>query len=77
MNRLLGVYKNGNYTVKILSDGTKIRETEEDDFIPAFAENCDVKITDKCDGGCPFCSCLSPFNRVHNIQLLLLFLLIL
>lgn len=52
---LLGVYKNGNYTVKVLSDGTKIRETEEDNFIPAFAENCDCKITDKCDGGCPFC----------------------
>ena len=55
MLKLLGVYKNGNYTVKILSDGTKIRETEDDEFIPSFAENCDCKITDKCDGGCPFC----------------------
>jgi len=55
MLKLLGVYKNGNYSVKILSDGTKIRETEDDEFIPSFAENCDVKITDKCDGGCPFC----------------------
>jgi len=53
--KLLGVYKNGNYTVKILSDGTKIRETEEDNFIPAFAENCDIKITDCCDGGCKWC----------------------
>ena len=53
--KLLGVYKNGNYVVKILDNGTKIRETEEDDFIPAFAENCDCKITDQCDGGCPFC----------------------
>lgn len=53
--KLLGAYKNGNYTVKILADGTKIRETSEDEFIPAFAENCDCKITDKCDGGCPFC----------------------
>lgn len=68
MNRLLGVYKNGNYVVKILSDGTKIRETEEDDFIPASAENCDVKITDKCDGGCPFCyeGC-TPNGRHGNI----------
>ena len=68
MNRLLGVYKNGNYVVKILNDGTKIRETEEDDFIPAFAENCDVKITDKCDGGCPFCyeGC-TPNGRHGNI----------
>ena len=68
MNRLLGVYKNGNYVVKILNDGTKIRETDEDDFIPAFAENCDVKITDKCDGGCPFCyeGC-TPNGRHGNI----------
>lgn len=68
MNRLLGVYKNGNYTVKLLTDGTKIRETEADEFIPAFAENCDVKITDKCDGGCPFCyeGC-TPNGRHGNI----------
>lgn len=51
----LGVYRNGNYTVRILQDGTKIRETEYEEFIPAFAENCDCKITDKCDGGCAFC----------------------
>lgn len=55
MLKLLGVYKNGNYTVKILNDGTKIRETDDNEFIPSFAENCDMKITDKCDGGCPFC----------------------
>lgn len=48
-------YQNGNYRVTIFEDGTKIRETEEKEFIPAFAENCDVKITDRCDGGCPFC----------------------
>lgn len=55
MLKLLGTYKNGNYIVKILNDGTKIRETNDNEFIPSFAENCDVKITDKCDGGCPFC----------------------
>lgn len=55
---LIGDYVNGNYRVSIYNDGTKIRETlnEEDTrFIPQFAENCDVKITDKCDGGCPMC----------------------
>lgn len=52
---ILGRYKNGNYTVTILSDGTKIRRTDDDIFIPAFAENCDVKITDRCDGGCEMC----------------------
>ena len=55
MSKLLGSYKNGNYYVSIFSDGTKIRQTKEEEFIPSFAENCDVKITDKCDGGCAFC----------------------
>ena len=53
--KLLGRYKNGNYTCSIFSNGTKIRETNEDEFIPSFSENCDCKITDKCDGGCEFC----------------------
>ena len=49
-------YENGNYTVSFCeNDGTKIRENKLDFFEPAFAENCDVKITDKCDGGCEFC----------------------
>ncbi len=52
---ILGQYKNGNYKVTILSDGTKIRETTYDEFIPEFPENADVKITDKCSQGCPFC----------------------
>lgn len=53
--KILGIYKNGNYQVTILDDGTKIRRTEEDEFIPEFPENADVKITDKCSQGCPFC----------------------
>lgn len=53
--KLCSVYKNGNYVVSIFDDGTKIRKTMEDEFIPSFAENCDMKITDKCDQGCPFC----------------------
>lgn len=48
-------YKNGNYTVTIFNDGTKIRQTMYDEFIPSFAENCDIKITDKCSQNCPFC----------------------
>ena len=42
---LLGVYKNGNMRTCIFSDGTKIRETEDDEFIPDFAENMDIKIS--------------------------------
>lgn len=52
---IIGRYQNGNYTVTLFNDGTKIRENDLDFFEPAFAENCDVKITDKCDGGCAFC----------------------
>lgn len=49
-------YKNGNYFVRLnLRNGTKIRTTEEDEFIPDFAESCDLKITDRCDGACPYC----------------------
>ena len=51
----MNFYKNGNYVVCIADDGTKIRSTKDNEFIPDFAENCDVKITDKCDGRCPFC----------------------
>ena len=53
--KILGEYKNGNYTVRMYDNGTKVRFNNLDHFKPAFAENCDVKITDKCDGGCPFC----------------------
>ena len=52
---LLGRYKNGNFVTTILSDGTKIRETKDDEFIPSFAENMDVKICNYCHRGCKFC----------------------
>lgn len=52
---LLGAYKNGNFTTKIFCDGTKIRETEDNDFKASYAENMDVKITNYCDMGCPYC----------------------
>ena len=48
-------YKNGNYIVTILSDGTKIRRTEDNEFIPSFSENVDCKLTDKCREMCNFC----------------------
>jgi len=54
IKNLIGTYENGNYTVSIYNDGTKVRSTKKK-LIPDFAENCDVKITDFCDGGCEFC----------------------
>jgi len=52
---LLGEYQNGNVHTSIYDDGTKIRESEDDWFRPAFAENMDIKICNRCDGGCRFC----------------------
>jgi hypothetical protein len=63
---LLGKYRNGNYQVSIYDDGTKIRFCKEDEFAPAFAENIDVKITNSCDIGCPFCHEGSVKNGSHG-----------
>ena len=52
---LLGKYVNGNYKVMLMSDGTKIRYNDLDNLTPEFAESMDVKLTDKCSVGCPFC----------------------
>lgn len=53
--KLLGKYINGNYTVSIYDDGTKVRENDLDNLTPAFAESIDCNITTKCDGGCSYC----------------------
>lgn len=49
-------YRNGNTTVSIFRDGTKIREVDEgEDPRPIWPESIDLKITDYCDAGCPWC----------------------
>lgn len=63
---LLGAYKNGNYRTLILSDGTKIRKTKDDEFIPDFAENMDIKITNCCDRNCLMCHEGSTKNGRHG-----------
>ena len=52
---LLGIYKNGNTINKIFSDGTRICETNDDEFKFDFARNMDIKITNSCSMGCKFC----------------------
>ncbi len=52
---LLSSYKNGNYTVKLYSDGTKIKETDDDSFVAEFPDSIDIKITNYCDLFCPMC----------------------
>lgn len=63
--KLLGAYKNGNYATMIFDDGTKVRKTDDDVFIPDHAENMDIKITNYCDIGCPFCHEGSALNGCH------------
>ena len=63
---ILGMYRNGNYKVKIYKDGTKIRETDDNEFIATFPENMDVKITNQCDMGCIFCHEDSKVDGKHG-----------
>lgn len=51
-NKIIGSYKNGNYEVIILEDGTKIRITEDEKFVPTRLESTDCKITNFCDMNC-------------------------
>lgn len=53
--RLLGKVKNGNYTMVLFEDGTKIRMNDLDNLTPEYPESMDLKITNRCNKGCPFC----------------------
>lgn len=44
----LGEYINGNCKVTIFDDGTKIRFTPDDEFLPVKPESMDLKVTNKC-----------------------------
>lgn len=60
----LAYYQNGNTTVTIKDDGTKIREYENHPVIE-HPESIDVKITDYCDMGCLYCHESSTTSGVH------------
>jgi hypothetical protein len=67
MNNKWIKYENGNYTVKLnLENGTKIRETEDDEFISTFPECIDLKITNQCDMGCKYCHEDSTIDGLHG-----------
>jgi hypothetical protein len=63
---LIGEYQNGNYDVRIFSNGTKIRENNLDFFESSFPESMDVKITNYCDMGCKFCHENSNMSGKHG-----------
>ncbi len=62
---LLALYQNGNYVVKLYSDGTKIKQSMENSFISAFPDSIDLKITNYCDQNCPMCHEKSNENGSH------------
>lgn len=53
--KILGSYKNNDYTCTMFSDGTKIRWNDKDSFNPVKPESIDLKITNQCDMMCRFC----------------------
>lgn len=61
----LASYQNGNTAVTIYSDGTKVRQYDGDPFV-AHPESIDVKITDYCDMGCPYCHESSTIKGKHG-----------
>ena len=65
MPKLLAKYQNGNYTVRLYSDGTKIRYNDLDNLTPEFAESMDVTITTVCNGHCNYCYLNCTEQGVH------------
>ena len=49
------LYHNGNETLILGLDGTKVRMCRDEISEPEYPESIDVKITDRCEYGCPFC----------------------
>jgi len=67
-DEILHRYRNGDYWVTLLRDGTKQRVWDETTMRPApeFPESVDVKITDHCDAGCPWCHESSTVRGRHG-----------
>ena len=72
--KILGKYKNGNYCVAMLVDGSKIRYNDLDYFEPENVESIGLKITNRCFRGCDFCHENSTCDGKHGDILNLLFL---
>lgn len=62
---ILKSYTNGNCLVTLFSDGTKIREYDNE-AIPFFPDSIDCKITNFCDAKCQFCHEQSTVKGKHG-----------
>lgn len=69
MKKILGTYENGNYTVMLLADGTKIRFNNKATMRADFPESIDLKISNRCNKGCPMCHEQSvPDGELANLE---------
>lgn len=56
MTTIKAQYQNGNYVVQLWEDGTKLRLIDTPQSLsPIWPESLDIKITNRCDGSCPYC----------------------
>ena len=68
-NKILAKYKNGNVSVELMEDGSKIRETQDDEFHPDFAENIDITISTRCSHCCDYCYAgCTPDGKAANLE---------
>ena len=54
----IGSFYNGNHMECLLEDGTRVKQTIDESFpylTYDFPINFDIKINNRCDGGCPYC----------------------
>ena len=74
--KLLNKYLNGNVTVTLFDNGTKIQEWDDNEQPnPDYPNSMDIKITDYCDAGCKWCHEKSTINGKHaDLEYLLDFL---
>lgn len=64
--KILGSYKNNDYTCTMFSDGTKIRWNDKNSFNPIKPESIDLKITNKCNMACNMCHENSTSDGKHG-----------
>lgn len=64
---ILHSYKNGNVSVTLYDDGTKIQEWDDNESpTPIYPNSMDVKITNFCDAACRFCHEMSTTSGLHG-----------
>lgn len=64
--KLINKYLNGNVTVTLFDNGTKIQEWDDNEGAhPDYPNSMDIKITNYCNAGCSYCHEKSTINGKH------------